>query len=297
VALIVNFGTACTKDPTSLELNATETSRLFGGDVATWADKELAANNPALATDGCTGAVTRVVRQDSSGTTNIFKQYLIRADNNRATGESLTCAAGKKWEAYFSTNTEWPGKQHPTEEGTCSTITTAAKSGNPELIAKLKETQGGIGYADLPQAAPTGLVIATVENSAGTGYASAANGKAANCSYASVQPPTGGVSEAVGLSPEEKNWANNAEPNEENVTDRGSKYPICGLTWDLVYTGLSNTSSSAIAHLTGDQRRTLYSFFTFVLSSTAQNVLSTIDYAPLPSGWLQGLREGFQENF
>ncbi len=112
-----------------------------------------------------------------------------------------------------------------------------------------------------------------------------------------MQPPTGGVSEAVGLSPEEKNWANNAEPNEENVTDRGNKYPICGLTWDLVYTGLSNTTTSAIAPLTADQRRTLYSYFTFVLSSTAQNVLSTIDYAPLPAGWLQGLREGFQENF
>ena len=296
VAIIVNFGTACSKkDPTTLALTAKEVSRLFGGDVATWADRELGENNAALAADGCTGAVTRIVRQDSSGTTNIFKQYLIRAENER-TGQ--LCAVGKLWEAYFSTNTEWPGKQKPTEEGTCSAITTALKSGNPELIAKLKETQGGIGYADLPQAVGNGFVIATVQSATGnSGYQSPVNGKAANCSYTSVQPPVGSASNAVGLSGEGANWANNAEPNEENVTDRGSKYPICGLTWDLAFTGLSNTSTSAIAPLTADQRRTLYSFFTFVLSSTAQNLLSTIDYAPLPAGWLQTLREGFQENF
>jgi ABC-type phosphate transport system substrate-binding protein len=294
VAIIVNFGTACKKAPTGLALNAKEASRLFGGDVATWADRELGENNASLATDGCTGAVTRVVRQDSSGTTNIFKQYLIRAENER-TGQA--CAAGKKWEAYFATNTEWPGKQKPSEEGTCSAITTAAKSGNPELIAKVKETAGGVGYADLPQAVGNGFVIATVQNATGTSFIAPANGRAANCSYTSVQPPAGGASEAVGLSPEGKNWANNAEPNEENVADLGSKYPICGLTWDLVFTGLSNTSTSAIAPLTADQRRTLYSYITFLLSSTAQNSLATIDYAPLPAAWLLELREGFQENF
>ena len=297
VAVIVNFGTACTKAPSTLQLTPKEVSRLFGGDVATWADSEVAANNPSLATDGCTGAVTRVVRQDKSGTTTIFKQYMIRSENERT---GATCAPGNKWEAYFGTNTEWPGKQKVGEEGTCSTITTAAKSGNPELIAKLKETQGGIGYADLPQAVGNGFVIATVENATKTGYQSPITGKSANCTYSSVSLPGSGASGAVGLDttePKALNWANDATPNEENVTDRGGKYPICGLTWDLVYTGLSANSGSAIAKLTADQRRTLYSYFTFVLSSTAQNVLSTIDYAPLPSAWLQLLREGFQENF
>lgn len=297
-ALAVNFGTACTTTPSGLKLDPKEVSRLYGGDIATWADTELGENNPTLATDGCTGAVTRVLRIDSAGTTEIFKAYLVRAANERS-GAGFTCAVGKKWSEYTKTNTEWPGKQKPTEEGTCSAVTTAATSGGPAEVAKLKEVNGGVGYADLPdEAGQSGLVTATVLNASASAYQAPSSGKAANCSYASVQPPTGSVSEAVGLSPEGKNWATNAEPNEQNVTDRGSKYPICGITFDLVYTGLDNGSvANAIAPLTADQRRTLYSYFTFILSSTAQNLLSTISYGPLPPGWLQELREGFQENF
>ncbi len=297
VAIVINFGTACTKDPTELKLNPKEASRLFGGAIATWADSELAENNKVLGEDGCTGAVTRVVRQDSSGTTSIFKQYLIRAENAR-TGQA--CASGKLWEAYFSTNTEWPGKQAKSagEEGTCSAIENPAKSGNPEEISLVKAKNGSVGYADLPQAVTEGkgLAIATVENATKTGYQSPSNGKAANCTYSSVSLPGGTASEAVGLGSE--TWASDQAPtNHQNVTDRGAKYPICGLTWDLVFSGLSNTKESAIGPLTADQRRTLYSYFTFLLSSTAQNTLGSIDYAPLPPAWLQSLREGFQENF
>ncbi len=308
VAIIINFGTACTvKDPTTIKLTGKEVSRLYGGDVATWADSEIDATNPVLSSDGCTGAVTRVVRQDSSGTTNILKQYLIRDDNARPEQKcGVISGAIQNWEAYFSTNTEWPGfttKHAASEEGTCSTLTKPEKSGNPEVIAKVKSINGAVGYADLPQAQKEGasLVEATVQNSTATGYQSPVAGKGANCTYAGVvnPPGNGGAGEAVGIgNTEGKNWANNAEPSEENVTDRGSKYPICGLTFDLVYSGLSGEKSpNAITPLTADQRRTLYSYFTFVLSSTAQNLLTNIDYAPVPAAWLQELREGFQENF
>lgn len=313
VALVVNFGTACTKDPTALKLTAKETSRLFGGDVATWADAELVANNPILTTDGCTGAVTRVVRQDSSGTTNIFKQYLIRAELARE-GQKCGVIEGKiqNWEAYFSTNTEWPGKtaKHtPAEEGTCSAITTAAKSGNPELLKTLEKTNGGIGYADLPQAEEyPQFVEATVENSTGTALQAPSSSSGANCTYTGVVSlPGSTAAEAVGLAPQTTNgkgenitpnWANNAPGVPENVTDRGSKYPICGLTFDLVYTNMETANSSnPVVGMTADQRRTLYSYFTYILGSNGQNILSNIYYAPLPSTWLQTLREGFQENF
>ena len=306
VALVVNFGTACTKDPTSLKLTAKEVSRLFGGDVATWADKELGENNTALATDGCTGAVTRIVRQDSSGTTNIFKQYMIRAENER-TGQA--CAPGKLWEVYNKTNTEWPGLQKKGEEGTCSAIEHAEKSGNPELLKKLEKTQGGIGYADLPQAEEyPQFVQASVTNSTGTSPQPPSSSTGANCTYTGVVSlPGSTAAEAVGLAAQTTNgkgenvtanWANNAPGVPENVTDRGSKYPICGLTFDLVYTGLETANSSnPIVGMTADQRRTLYSYFTYVLGSNGQNILSNIYYAPLPPAWLQTLREGFQENF
>lgn len=293
--------------PTSLKFTPKEVSRLYGGDVTHWNDAELVATNPTL--KECTGPVTRVVRQDSSGTTNILKQYLIRVDNER-TGATCGVISGvtQNWEAYFTTNTEWPGKQKVGEEGTCSAITTGAASGGPELIAKLKETAGGVGYIDLAEAiGQPGIVLASVQNATGTKFeAPSIGGGPANCLYSALPAPPGSSnSDAVGLNAED-NWSNNNEgyasapANHENATDLGSKYPICGLTFDLVYTGMNSNNGegkSAISRLTADQRRTMYSFFTFILSSAGQEVPGKIHYAPLPSSWLPKLEQGFQENF
>jgi ABC-type phosphate transport system substrate-binding protein len=294
--------------PTSLKFTPKEVSRIYGGDAQTWNDAELVKENPGLST--CTGAITRVVRQDSSGTTNIFKQYLIRVDNERTgavcKGEGNSVV--HNWESYFTLNTEWPGKQHVGEEGTCTAIITAEKSGNGELLAKLKETAGGAGYVDLAEAVgQAGIVLASVQNATGTKFeAPSIGGGAANCLYSALPAPPGSSnSDAVGLNAED-NWSNNNEgyastpANHENATDLGSKYPICGLTFDLVYTGLNSNNGegkSAISRLTADQRRTLYSFFTFILSSAGQEVPGKIHYAPLPSSWLTKLEQGFQANF
>ena len=309
VTVAVHLGTtSCTgAAPTSLKFTPKEVSRLYGGDVATWSDAELVATNPGL--KECSGAITRVVRQDSSGTTNILKQYLIRVDNER-TGATCGVLSSviQKWEAYFTTNTEWPGKQKPAEEGTCSTITNPVNSGNPEELAKLKTVEGGVGYVDLAEAVgQAGIVLASVQNATGTKFeAPSINGGAANCLYSALPAPPGSSnSDAVGLNAED-NWSNNNEgyasapANHENATDLGSKYPICGLTFDLVYTGLNSNNGegkSAISRLTADQRRTMYSFFTFILSSTGQEIPGKIHYAPLPASWLPKLEQGFQENF
>jgi ABC-type phosphate transport system substrate-binding protein len=293
--------------PTSLKFTPKEVSRLYGGDVANWNDAELVATNSSL--KECTGPVTRVVRQDSSGTTNILKQYLIRVDNERT---SATCgvisSVIQKWEAYFTTNTEWPGKQKVGEEGTCSAIVTGAASGGAELLAKLKETAGGVGYIDLAEAiGQAGIVLASVQNATGTKFeAPSIGGGPANCLYSALPAPPGSSnSDAVGLNAED-NWSNNNEgyasapANHENATDLGSKYPICGLTFDLVYTGLNSNNGegkSANSRLTADQRRTMYSFFTFILSSAGQEVPGKIHYASLPASWLPKLEQGFQENF
>jgi len=284
------------KPPASLNFTGRELSRIMGGDVAKWNDAELVATNPGL--EKCTGAITRVVRQDSSGTTNIIKQYLIRIDNERS---GATCANGKKWEAYFTTNTEWPGKQKPGEEGTCSTITTAPKSGNGELLTKLKETPGGIGYADLNEAHGSGLLLPNIQNATATSFQPPNVGTAANCDFKALSLPGLTASDAVGLNNED-NWSNNNEvngsPNHENATNLGSKFPICGITFMLVYAGLDNGAvANPISRLTADQRRTLYSYSTFVLSSAAQELLGSSFYSPIPVAWEGKLREGFQENF
>jgi ABC-type phosphate transport system substrate-binding protein len=306
-----NCGGKAENVPTGLEFTAKEVSRIFGGDASNWNDTELVKNNPALA--NCTAPIVRIVRFDNSGTTSIFKSYLIRAENTGVEQAGVrttfaTCATTKPWSAAEfseSPNTKWPGL--PTVEGTCSKIETAGKSGGPALVTKLKETSGGIGYADLANATGTegeGLILPTVKNQLGTAAKAPNAGKAANCTYSVVSLPGATAEESVGLNPKD-NWANNnntnpgAPENHYNTTDLGSLYPICGLTFDLVYTGLSNTKggNNPISRLTANQRRTLYSYMTYLLSSTAQDKLGTFEYASLPTSWLPTLRKGFQKEF
>ncbi len=49
--------------------------------------------------------------------------------------------------------------------------------------------------------------------------------------------------------------------------------------------------------LTADQRRNLYSYFTYVLSPAAQESEPGAGYAQLPASWLDVIRGGFQGNF
>jgi ABC-type phosphate transport system substrate-binding protein len=285
--------------PTSLSFTGRELSRIFGGEAARWNDTELVETNPGLAK--CTAAITRVARRDSSGMTTILKQYLIKVDNERT---GATCAAGERWSGkYFEKNTEWPGKQKPGEEGTCSAITTGANSGAGFEIQAVAETEGGVGYADLPYAEEKGLILAAIRNATGTSFQLPAVGKAANCDLKKLEAPPGlTASEVVGLN-EANNWGNdndrvNKTGNHEDATDVGEKYPICGITFGLVYSGLANGAvPNPITRLSGDQRRTLYSYMTFILSSAGQEFLSSAFYSPLPSGWLPKLVNGFQQNF
>jgi ABC-type phosphate transport system substrate-binding protein len=283
--------------PTSLNFTPEEVSRIFGGTAAKWNDPELVATNSSLT--NCNEPITRVLRGDSAGMSEILKLYLVNVDNNR-TGQN--CAEGTKWSAYQKVNTEWPGVQKEGLEGTCSAFVVTKKSGGPADVKVIEETEGGVGYNDLADASGHGLIIGNVQNATATSFQSPKAGGGANCTLSVLSLPGATASDAVGMDSEDNYATNNTEvnknPSHQNATDLGSKYPICGVVFDLVYTGLDNGAvPNAISRLTADQRRTLYSYFSFVLSSTAQEKLSSILYAPLPSTWLPTLREGFQSNF
>jgi ABC-type phosphate transport system substrate-binding protein len=293
--------------PTSLSFTPKELSRILGGDAKEWTEKELTETNSELSK--CAGAkITRVVRFDNSGDTSILKSYLARADNARTGAECFELNKEGKtrtWEEYnTSPNTEWPGKgKEVGKEGSCSAITTAAASGGPALVKKLAETEAGVGYVDLAdgiseEAKKAGLILASVQNATKTSFQAPNAEKAANCDFKALSLPGVTATESVGLNPNESWATDNADGNHGNATDLGAKYPICGLNWDLVYSGLDNGAvASPISRLSADQRRTLYSYFTFILSSAGQETLSSVHYASLPISWLGTLREGFQSNF
>jgi ABC-type phosphate transport system substrate-binding protein len=294
--------------PASLSFTSTVVNRLLGGDILNWNDPALRAGGVNAGLASCNIAITRVVRQDNSGTTGVLKNYLGRVDNARASATScaVTTGAGgdptKTWASYNGTpNTKWPGDGSSATDGTCSPVVNGGSSGAPSLITKLTATAGGVGYADAPDIQGKGFLLANIRNATDTAYVSGVSGKSANCDFSFLLRPGSTPADNVGLKATE-NWGNdnnavNGTGDHVNATQTGPKYPICGLTFALVYTGLGNGSvANANGRLTPNQRRTLYSYFTYILSNTAQDRLGQVFYAGLPSSWLGSLRSGFQAN-
>jgi len=302
VALRVNLTAAeCGGTQPSIELSAAQVSGILGGSILNWDSSALTPNNPGLVS--CNVPIVRVVREDTSGTTGILKQYLIDVDGTRATA---TCAPGTTWQSYDGTpNTPWPDSSGGAASSTCSAVVAPTTSGGPALLALLDTTAGGIGYADLSDAvndAPSDIQV-TVQNAAGTAYVAPGNGTGANCDLSSLSEPGNGASTAmVGLVANDNWGSDNATVNgtgqHDDASNIGTAYPICGLTYDLVYAGLHGAAGTgAVANLTADQRRTLYSYITFVLSSLRQSILPNNNYASLPLTWQPAILAGFQKNF
>lgn len=284
----------------ALQLTRQNVSDLMGGNITSWNDPRLTANNPTLT--ACNTPVTRVVRVDSSGTTQIFKNFLKNVDGPRT---GATCDASTTWTtlALNSGNIHWPGETSPPPAG-CSVLARGTGNGNLPLITKVGGTAGAVGYADLADAvANQGTYsISNVQNATATSFEPPANSRAANCNLGAAASLPGSTNkDAVGLNAGNNNWAlDNSGVNHGDATNFGSQYPICGLTWGLVYTNLASAAASSTqpnARLSQDQRRTLYSYETYILSSTAQDRLGSAFYTSLPPSWLVKLRAGFQASF
>jgi ABC-type phosphate transport system substrate-binding protein len=346
VAIGVNFnGTAgC---PTTVKLTGQMIADLFGGDILNWTDARLqelvngANPNPGLAT--CNVSVTRVVRLDDSGTTQIFKNYLQFIDGSRlgetndasSHSDPAPCESALTWTTLQgrSPNYDWPGFDHilptsPAPDGStkngaaatasCSAIDTGDVNGNNGVLdvceggtAGTVAIAGAICYADLPDeqaftcavGSPPGpgchaLVTPTVLNSAGTTFRSPIAGVAqANCTYSAVVGPGGGTTGTVGLNPTDTWATDNSLGNYGNVAASSPAYPICGITFDLVMSGLSAAGQTIYADATANQIRTLYSYFTYIESSVGQAQLPSLFYAPLPASLYNNVYTGFQANF
>lgn len=181
--------------------------------------------------------------------------------------------------------------------------------------------EGGIGYAELglwPGTLPTGVYFLHVQNAAASAFVSPGSpGGKSNCNPgANGLPGSGTSAEAVGLGGVDDNWANDSGADIatqslqfENITDLGTGYPVCGLTFDFVYTGMSNetgevnptgsttTVNGPMIGTKNDQLRTLYSFWTYAFSPLGQSYLDAQTYDELPAAWLPTLRSGFQSNY
>jgi ABC-type phosphate transport system substrate-binding protein len=292
--------------PTQFRMTSTMVNLMMGGFILNWNDIRLRDENGDGVADinsgliNCTGAVTRIVRSDSSGTTQILKNYLKKINPGGA-----LCDPAETWTilSTAANNTNWP-----TGAG-CSPV--VASAGNPGVVFSINDITNSFGYGDVADMinADTHVPkrfarIPLVRNSTNTAYVDVRTlnpqtglSTVSNCNLTSALLP-GGVAatnnQAVGLGGAGATWAtDNAGFNYTDITNIGDKYPICGLTFELVFAD----TASAIPGLSLNQRQTLYSFSLYALSTGGQNRLRENYYEYLPSSWLVKLRAGLKANF
>ena len=215
------------------EISNATLERVMRGLTRNWG--QIATANGA----GCKGSpITRVVRFDGSGTTYQFKNYLFKI--NKAPLECTDNGKGEKmtWqelEPNPGPNTVWPeaGVAGCTKSNV-SAITNAGKKGGGALIEKLNETDGGFGYAALPDAeAKKNPSVTTVLRLQNNGLGNELNavypateGNNANCAAVYNVPEAA----QKGHSGENVDWS---QVFGANTAVGGEAYPLCTITFDF----------------------------------------------------------------
>ena len=275
--------------------------QVFSGDITTWGQliPGLTGRNGKTAEQCATQQLFRVVRTDSSGTTNIFKQFLKTVD------------PAYPWlstEPGGLANVNWPGEAVPganTDEDTDGDNLLRGAQ-NEGVAAKVAATEGSIGFIELAAARTAGFDITpdtsntsksyptdrtfwipltngngeVVEpNRSTTGY-KAGGAKGANCEKVTYSQLDGSDIPANTL----QNWS--------AVTGAGSPagYPACGLTYLLAWDDAADVYGATQTEQ--GKARSVKAYVTYATyGAGGQSLLRGADYAPLPTA-IREIAEG-----
>lgn len=122
-----------------LKLSPETLAKLFQGQITSWDDPAIKADNPDVNLPSTKVTIAR--RSDGSGTTSNFTKY-------------LDLAAKGTWTLGAGDTVNWPADAQ-------------AGNGNNGVAQIVKDTNGAIGYVDLSDAKATGLQFAAIKNVAG----------------------------------------------------------------------------------------------------------------------------------
>jgi ABC-type phosphate transport system substrate-binding protein len=211
-------------------------NKVFGGKTITsWSQFE---NIEATVSGACNSPITRVVREDGSGTTYQFKNYLSTLEKPVAEGgeaaETPPCApitGGTTWASLRKNNGKTKAEGNPNLNWPeCSGGSSVVRaSGGGGVAGKVASTAGTIGYAALPDAKAASDTLALLQNGK-TGalprFSAPDNttSKTARCTNSRYTIPSNA---STGL---DVDWSNSfgAVP-----AIGGEEYPLCTLTFDL----------------------------------------------------------------
>jgi len=132
-----------TGQKTGLKFTGEVLGKIFTGRITKWNDPELTALNPKSALPAI--PIVVVHRSDSSGTTNVFTDYLTKTSPTWVE----TLPAAKR-----------VGREVPWPVGN-------AGKGNEGVAAVVNQTEGALGYVELTYALSSGLQVGFVKNKAG----------------------------------------------------------------------------------------------------------------------------------
>jgi phosphate transport system substrate-binding protein len=121
-----------------LKLTADLLAKIFNGDITTWSDPAIAAENSGVKLPDT--KINVVHRSDSSGTTWIFTNY-------------LTAAAPDVWTAGADKEVPWP--------------TGVGGKGNEGVAASVQQLSGSIGYVEYAYAKQAQMVTVQMQNKDG----------------------------------------------------------------------------------------------------------------------------------
>jgi phosphate transport system substrate-binding protein len=182
---------------------------IYMGKVTKWNDPALAKLNPGVALPDL--AIQPVFRSDSSGTTNIFTEYLAKVSDEFRT------------KVGASTAPSWPkgvGIGQPKSDG---------------LTGHVQRTKGAVGYVELTYALETkGVSFGAVTNKAGQ----------------PVRPSLGGITAAaaatLGTKPTAEPYSLHDLTYSLTDADGAESYPISGISYALLYQKQNSTKGRVL---------------------------------------------------
>jgi ABC-type phosphate transport system substrate-binding protein len=269
-------------------INYADLTKLFAGTITKWSQISTVNKAECEAAEASeSGAITRVVREDGSGTSYQFKNYLnILATTLSGVGPgsvkiSTTCET-KTWEQLEETtapNLTWPQN---TGEGGCQTglsplVRKKGGGGVAEYVAATKNTIGYASYSDAFAKKATSLSLQNGTGKSGATYAvpgivptGGTEATEANCSTRTYTVASGAFT-GEGL---EKDWSKvfGAVPS-----IGGTAYPLCTLTYDLAWKGYAGAGYTEGAKVGA----AVHAYIGYELGE-GQAVLGQNGYAKLP---------------
>jgi len=291
---------------------------IYEGKIKTWAEAMAAQGEDGKDVLTCTeggesDTIRPVVRADKSGTTHIFKAFLLQVYTGAIPFEEfkevnkgekpckegdLEAGAERTWEEVSEgcENQRWPEEAH---------VLRPTETGNPGVVNEVNSTESSIGYADLSVASEFGYF-----SKKALGGGENAPGEQNKKFWAVVQNSAPGVKPATFLDPQtngdvETPTESNCKDTKyvaakgeafppESTRDDWSKvkgenvsatYPICGVTYELAPRqewyflqpyGVSEARSLEIA-------TSVHDYLSFITSKKGgQKELVGSDYAALP---------------